>query len=103
MPENVHRKNFELHRMNPNPTPGSAQPPNARRHPLLLAGFTFVLGLTLAGVWFHDHRAGSASGSLSDATKNMLSQLAAPVTIRYYSLLPAGSADATLQAFAWDG
>ena len=100
MPENIHRKNLEFHRMNPNPTPGSAQPPSARRHPLLLAGFTFVLGLTLAGVWFHNHRAGSASGSLSDATKNMLSQLAAPVTIRYYSLLPAGSADATLQAFA---
>jgi len=100
MPEYIHRKNFEFHQMNPTPTPGSAQPPNARRHPLLLAGFTFVLGLALAGVWFHSHRAGSASGGLSDATKNMLSQLATPVTIRYYSLLPAGSADATLQAFA---
>ena len=78
------------------PTP----PPAARRQPLLLAGLAFGLGIVLAGLWFHHQPAGKAGGALSDASKNLLSQLPAPVSIRYYSLLPAGSADASLQAFS---
>jgi hypothetical protein len=86
--------------MKPSPSSSPAQPPTARRHPLLLAGVAFVLGIALAGVWFHNPRAAAAKDALADATKNQLGHLAVPVTIRYYSLLPADSADATLPAFA---
>jgi hypothetical protein len=75
--------------MKPSPSSSPAQPPTARRHPLLLAGVAFVLGIALAGVWFHNPRAAAAKDALSDATKNQLGHLAVPVTIRYYSLLPA--------------
>lgn len=59
----------------------------------------FVLGLALAGAWFH-HRSAAAHGGLSAPTRQLLAHLETPVTIRYYSLLPAGSADETLSAFA---
>jgi hypothetical protein len=87
--------------MKPNTASSPGQPQTSRRPPLVLAVVAFALGVALAGVWFHNHRSGSKSaGGLSDATKNLLGQLSAPVTIRYYSLLPAGSADESLQAFA---
>jgi hypothetical protein len=61
----------------------------------------FVLGIALTTAWFHkQHHPASESGTLSDATKNLLGQLHSPVTIRYYSLLPSGSTDVSLQAFA---
>jgi len=70
-----------------------------RRRPLLLAGSFFLLGAALTGIWFQYHQAGSGAVGLSAPTKNLLGQLEAPVTIRYYSLLP-GNTDETLQAFA---
>lgn len=87
--------------MKPNPTATPAQPQTSRRHPLLLAVFAFGLGVALAVAWFHHQRAGSESSTgLSASTQKLLGQLETPVNIRYYSLLPAGSADETLQAFA---
>jgi len=86
--------------MKPNSTSSPGQPKNSRFHPLMLAGLAFVLGIALTGIWFHRHHSGSETGGLSASTKNLLGQLGAPVTIHYYSLLPAGSADETLQAFA---
>jgi hypothetical protein len=85
--------------MKPNPAAGPAQPQTSRRYPLVLAGVAFVAGVALAGVWFHRHASGPETGGLPVATRNLLGQLPAPVTIRYYTLLPAGSADETLQAF----
>jgi hypothetical protein len=78
----------------------SGQPQTSNRHPLLLAGVAFALGIALTGFWFHSHSSASKNGGLSDVTKNLLGQLQLPVTIRYYSLLPAGSADESLQTFA---
>ena len=78
----------------PRPAPKPSFPPFA------LACLAFVLGIALTGLWFHQHLAVSKSDGLSASTRNMLGQLSGPVTIRYYSLLPAGSADETLQAFA---
>ena len=97
MPENDRRQNHrQLMKSNSRP----AQPQAFRQQPLVLAGLAFVLGVALTGIWFHHHQAGAKNDGLSDATKNLLGQLAAPVTIRYYSLLPAGGAAATLPAFA---
>lgn len=78
----------------------SGQPKTSSLNPLVLAGLAFALGIALTGFWFHSHSSASKNGGLSDATKNLLGQLQSPVTIRYYSLLPAGSADESLQAFA---
>jgi len=86
--------------MKPNPPTNPAQPQSSRRHPLLLAVVAFALGIGLTGFWFHSHLTGLKNSGLSASTKNLLGQLAAPVTIRYYSILPAGSADETLQAFS---
>jgi hypothetical protein len=85
--------------MKPNTASSSAQPAS-RRPPLGLAIWAFVLGAALAAAWFHKHHAVSENRGLSDSTKNLLGQLQVPVTIRYYSLLPSGSADESLQAFA---
>ena len=86
--------------MKPTDSSRPAPPQTPRRRPLLLAGSFFLLGAALTGIWFHHHHSGGGAGGLSAPTKNLLGQLEAPVTIRYYSLLPAGSADETLQAFA---
>jgi hypothetical protein len=60
------------------------------------------LGIALAAVWFHKHQNNSATryGGISPATINLLKQLPSPVTIHYYALLPAGSSEAMLAAFA---
>jgi hypothetical protein len=79
---------------NPNSTPKSPLPS------LALFVLVFAAGIALTGIWFHRHDAASKSDGLSDSTRTMLGQLATPVIIRYYSLLPAGSADESLQAFA---
>jgi hypothetical protein len=86
------------HHMKPNPGPAQLQ--TFRPQPLVLACLAFVLGMALTGVWFHYHHPRSVKVELSASTKNLLGQLQTPVTIRYYALLPAGSADETLQAFA---
>lgn len=80
----------------PSPPAGLPAP---RRHPLLLAGSFFLLGVVLTGIWFHRQPAGRIAGDLSAPTKNLLGQLAAPVSVRYYSLLP-GNTDESLHAFA---
>jgi hypothetical protein len=85
--------------MKPNTASSPAQPQASRRQPLVLAIWAFVLGIALAGVWFHKHQVVSENGGLSAPTQNLLGHLQSPVTIRYYSLLPAGSADEPLQAF----
>jgi hypothetical protein len=82
--------------MKSNPGPGPKPPFQS----IVLTFLAFTLGIALTGIWFHYHHPRSPGDKLSDSTKNLLGHLAAPVTIRYYTLLPAGSADATLQAFA---
>ena len=84
--------------MKPTNPPSPTELPTARR-PLLLAGAFFMLVVVLAGFWFHRQPHSPAAGELSAPTKNLLGQLAAPVSIRYYSLLP-GNTDGTLAAFA---
>lgn len=86
--------------MKTNPTP--VAPAVASRQPLMLAVIAFVLGIALTAVWFHKHENNTAAGSggISPATVSLLQQLPAPVTIHFYALLPAGSSDATLSAFA---
>jgi len=90
--------------MKPTDSPRPAKSAKSSRSPILLAIVGFFLGTALAGYWFHNttpvRENGKSSLELSDATKNVLSHLAAPVTIHFYSLLPADSADDTLPAFA---
>ena len=88
------------HRMKPNPVSGPTQPATSRQHPFLLAAVAFAVGVALAGVWFHRHASSPVAGGLPVGARNLLGQLPAPVTLRYYSLLPAGSADEMLQNFA---
>ena len=97
MPENAAVETSGIF-MNTNPNTG--RPKTSRPNPLLLAGVAFALGIALAGFWFHSHASASKGGGLSDATKKLLGQLPSPVSIRYYALLPNGSADASLQAYA---
>lgn len=78
----------------------STEPPEIRSRPLLLAAIFFLLGVVITGIWFHHRQTGGNAGGLSTTTKNLLGQLSEPVTVRFYSLLPAGSADEPLQAFA---
>jgi len=82
------------------PTRGAAAA-TPRSHPLLLAGLFFILGIALTGAWFHHQQAASARTAvgLSAITQSQLAQLGAPVTLRYYSLLP-GNPDEALQAYA---
>jgi hypothetical protein len=73
--------------------------PTPRRHPLLLAGSFFLLGVALTGFWFHRQTPTQPTRVLSATTQTLLGQLEAPVTIRFYALLP-GSSGEPLQAFA---
>jgi len=72
--------------------------------PLLLVTMSFVAGALLAGIgtgiWLRGHAGSGDVSELSGPTRNVLGQLPAPVTIRYYSLFPAGTAEPALQAFA---
>lgn len=82
--------------------PRPAPPLEPRRSVLPAALACFALGAAVTGLWLHHPSkggaAGPAAGGLSDATKDLLSHLPGPVTIRYYELLPA--ADDPVQAFA---
>ena len=73
-------------------------------HPLFIAIASLALGAALAATWFHFHAAVAVvrqdPTEISATTRNILARLTQPVTIRYYSLLPAGSAADGLQAFA---
>jgi hypothetical protein len=61
----------------------------------------FLLGAVLAGVWFQydKHTAGGRTG-LSNQTVELLRHLNSPVEIRFYSILPPGSAPEPLQDFS---
>lgn len=86
--------------MNQNPPVIPVQPQPSRRSPLLPVIIAFVIGAAVAGVWVQRQHAGSTGAALSPATINLLAALPAPVTIHFYSLLPAGSADQSLTAFS---
>ena len=71
--------------------------------PLVLAGSFFVLGAAVTGFWLHRPApAGNAADAveLSAATQHVLAGLTVPVTIHYFSLLPAGGTDASLPGYA---
>ena len=84
--------------MKPNSKPD--QPRAFRSKPLALAILAFVLGMAATVMWQNQHHPVADKKTLSDATKNLLGHLPAPVTIHYYALLPVNSTDEPLSAFA---
>jgi hypothetical protein len=70
----------------------------------MLVTVFFLLGAALAGVWFKygKHAAGSilTGQELSSPTVECLRHLNSPVEIRFYSVLPLGSAPEPLQDFS---
>src|ERR1700690_1283287 len=71
---------------------------------MILVPVFFLLGAVLTGVWFkYGNRATGSilpGSELSGSTSALLRQLNAPVEIRFYAVLPPGSAPETLQAFS---
>lgn len=78
---------------------------------LLVAAGCFLLGAAAAAVWFRgsaDHGVASrtnevssqAQGTMSEATKAILSHLTAPVEVRFYSVIEPGAANDWLRSFA---
>ena len=67
--------------------------------PLVLAAIFFILGAGLTGAWFHHRESARNGDELSEPVRDALEHLAMPVTIRFYSLLPAGTS-AEEQAFS---
>lgn len=71
---------------------------------LILVPVFFLLGAALTGVWFKygKHAAGSLlpGQELSGPTVDLLRHLNLPVEIRFYSVLPPGSAPEPLQDFS---
>jgi len=84
-------------------TPGSSHlsPSESGRSTAILLLIVFLLGAAVAGVWskFGTRTVGSQAG-LSDPTVERLRHLNAPVEIRFYSILPSGSAPASLSDFS---
>ena len=91
-------------------TPQNPDPQTVRasgRSTSILMLLVFLLGAVLAGVWFKygEHTAGFFSPGqsvpgLSDNTREQLRHLNSPVELRFYSVLPPGSAPETLQDFS---
>ena len=77
----------------------SATTSSGASRPLVLAAIFFILGAGLTGAWFHYHESSRNADELSEPVRNALEHLAVPVTIRFYSLLPAGTS-AEEQAFS---
>jgi hypothetical protein len=85
-------------------------PPAARaagRQVLLLAPIFVLLGIVLAGLWFKygkatpdSHLPGAGGPQLSGTTVDLLSHLNSTVEIRFYAVLPSGSAPEPLQDFS---
>ena len=69
------------------------------RLPILVFVF-FLLGAALAGVWSKYGKTATTGQHLSGSTLELLQQLNSPVEIRFYSVLPPGSAPETLRAFS---
>ena len=78
----------------------SATTSSGASRPLVLAAIFFILGAGLTGAWFHHRESARNGDELSEPVRDALEHLAMPVTIRFYSLLPAGSASAEEQAFS---
>jgi hypothetical protein len=84
-------------------TPPAADRPTAGspgRRLLVLATVFMLLGAALAGIWFKYGKPASNGTRLSDNTREQLRQLNSPVEIRFYSMLPPGSAPESLLAFS---
>ncbi len=79
------------------------QPPGARgRAPVSRCCF-FLLGIALTVAWFEYGKIGLPGQSvvgLSGETLDLLRHLNAPVQIRFYSVLPTGTASQSLQDFS---
>jgi hypothetical protein len=97
--------------MKPSPanTPSTVERQTASpgRRPVILALVFLLLGFALAGFWFKYGKttmgglaAGQGGAGLSGQTREQLRQLPSPVEIRFYSILPAGSAPESLQTFS---
>jgi hypothetical protein len=90
--------------------PASTKTPQADRQtvkpsgwrPLVLVPAFFLLGAVLAGVWFKYGKTATGAGvtQLSSPTVDLLRHLNSPVVIRFYSVLPPGSAPEPLQDFS---
>jgi hypothetical protein len=86
-------------------TPSTPRPtarPPGRRAPILALCF-FLLGVALTIAWYEYGKnglPGRGVAGLSGDTLDVLRQLNAPVQIRFYSVLPAGSAPQALQDFS---
>ena len=76
--------------------------PSGRRAPVA-ALLCFLLGIALTFAWFEYGKNGLPKQStpvLSSETLDLLRHLNSPVQIRFYSVLPAGSVQQTLQDFS---
>src|SRR5208282_5605761 len=96
--------------------PFSANPPRnpdpqtvraSGRSTLILMLLVFLLGAVLTGVWFKYVKPaagsfwpGRSGPALSDSTREQLRHLNSPVELRFYSVLPPGSAPQPLQDFS---
>ncbi len=89
------------------PTASAQAPGPSGRRLWMLAPVFVLLGIALAGIWikYGKHTPGfllpgPGGGALSDSTRDFLSHLSAPVEIRFYSVLPTGSAPESLRDFS---
>jgi len=81
------------------PSP-AANPPAKNTFLLILAVSFFALGAVVTALWFHHHQTAPQSGGFPGEIQTVISRLPQPAAIRFYSLLPAGSADASLHNFS---
>ena len=86
---------------NPPRKPGPQTARVSGRSTSILMLVVFLLGAILAGIWFQygAHTVGGNMG-LSDQTLDRLRHLNSPVEIRFYSVLPPGSAPESLRDFS---
>lgn len=85
----------------PNAPRSTARPPG-RRAPVL-ALFFFLAGVGLTVAWYEHGKnglPGQSGTKLSSGTLDLLRQLNVPVQLRFYSVLPAGTASQSLQDFS---
>jgi hypothetical protein len=85
----------------PNAPRSPARPPG-RRAPVL-ALFFFLAGVGLTVAWYEHGKnglPGQSGTKLSSGTLDLLRQLNVPVQLRFYSVLPAGTASQSLQDFS---
>ena len=85
----------------PNAPCSPDRPPGCRAP--VLALFFFLAGVGLTVAWFEYGKnglPGQSDAGLSSSTLDLLRQLNAPVQIRFYSVLPPGTASQSLQDFS---